>query len=212
MCDEREQLIGYVYDECSADERGRIESHLASCPACRDEIAGLRHTREDLLAWGVPEHAPVWRPVPVAAALPWWRRSPVGLLAAAAAVVLLAGMGGAAASRVMLPRPAPPGVTAQELSDVERQIVALMRTELERIRVAADAASSRPVLVPTSGAAFERRLMGRIDAADRKTLESVNQLYQDFYKIRKGLERQTQKLQNDVDSVKLAIQQMGGGR
>ena len=63
MCDDRERLIGYVYDECEADERQRNEQHLAGCLSCRQEIAGLRAVREDLLAWDVPSHASIWRPV-----------------------------------------------------------------------------------------------------------------------------------------------------
>ena len=31
MCDERERLIEYLYDACDADERRRVEAHLASC-------------------------------------------------------------------------------------------------------------------------------------------------------------------------------------
>ena len=49
MCDDRERLIGYVYDECDAGERRTIEAHLESCEACREEIAGLRGVRTDLL-------------------------------------------------------------------------------------------------------------------------------------------------------------------
>ena len=63
MCEERERLIGFVYDECDAAERRTIEEHLETCPTCRREIAGLRGVRQDLLAWSVPEHESVWRPV-----------------------------------------------------------------------------------------------------------------------------------------------------
>ena len=54
MCDERERLIGYVYDECEAAERRAVESHLEECVDCRQEIAALRSVRQDLLAWAVP--------------------------------------------------------------------------------------------------------------------------------------------------------------
>jgi hypothetical protein len=28
MCDERERLIGYLYEECDAEERRQVETHL----------------------------------------------------------------------------------------------------------------------------------------------------------------------------------------
>ena len=45
MCDERERLIGYVYDDCDLEEKRLIEGHLAGCEICRDEISGLRSVR-----------------------------------------------------------------------------------------------------------------------------------------------------------------------
>ena len=51
MCNERERLIGYVYDECADDERRAIEAHLEECGACRTEIGGFRRVRQDLLAY-----------------------------------------------------------------------------------------------------------------------------------------------------------------
>jgi len=92
MCDERERLIGYLYEECDAEERRQVETHLESCPTCRAEIGGLQSVRTDLLAWNVPEHSPVWRPMPAGVAPPvvWWRQTPGWALAAAATGVLLA--------------------------------------------------------------------------------------------------------------------------
>src|SRR5262245_48149450 len=119
MCDERERLIGYIYEECDADERRQIETHLKSCAVCQDEIAGLQSVRQDLLAWDVPDHAPVWRPMPAAVTPPivWWRQTPGWALAVAAAVVLLAGLAGGAATRLMTAPPAQvAGVTSEELS------------------------------------------------------------------------------------------------
>ena len=62
MCDDRERLIGYVYDECDGRERREIEAHLETCHTCRREITGLREVRQDLLAWDVPDTPSVWRP------------------------------------------------------------------------------------------------------------------------------------------------------
>ncbi len=159
MCDERERLIGFVYDECDAGDRRQIEGHLESCATCRQEIAGLRSVREDLLAWSVPEHEPVWRPLPVAVATPWWRQTPGWAFAAAASVVLMAGVaGGAATQALRAPEPvAPAGVTAAQLDAVEAQILQLMRSELDRVRLAAPAGVPAALAGDRAAtAAFER--------------------------------------------------------
>ena len=108
MCDERERLIGYVYDECDGDERKLVEDHLDSCATCRQEIGGLREVRQDLLAWDVPDHEPVWRPlVPVTRVAPWWRQAPAWGLAAAASVMFLTGAAGGAVASRWLPQAQP---------------------------------------------------------------------------------------------------------
>jgi hypothetical protein len=89
MCD-KERLVAYVYDEMSADERSRFETHLRDCADCRTEFAGLRDARVQLAAWTPPEldvdfqivrrARPGWRA--------WW--SPAWGFAAAAVLVLAA--------------------------------------------------------------------------------------------------------------------------
>jgi len=112
MCDERERLIGYVYDECEGDDRAEIDRHLETCAVCRDEIAGLRATRQDLLAWEVPDHGSVWRPFAPARETPWYREVPAWAMAAAASVMFLIGVGGSVAANVVL-RPALAAPVAQ---------------------------------------------------------------------------------------------------
>lgn len=148
MCDDRERLIGYVYDECDPQERGAVEAHLASCATCRTEIAGLRSVRQDLLAWDVPEHGSVWRPfVPVRVA-PSWRDLPAWGLAAAACVLLAAGAVGGIATHALLPHESAPMVAATPpqalpaavsagLSDAE--VTALERRLFERLRAEVNA-------------------------------------------------------------------------
>jgi Putative zinc-finger len=108
MCEEKEQLVAYLYDDLANGERARFESHLRTCVACRDELKALRGVRADLAAWAPPEpdfgfrvvrggrdaaERDVVRP-PVAALSPshswraWW--TPAAGLAAAAVLVLAA--------------------------------------------------------------------------------------------------------------------------
>jgi hypothetical protein len=144
MCDDRERLIGYVYDECEAAERQRIEEHLAGCATCRREIASLRAVRQDLLAWDVPSQASIWRPVTPVRALSW-RDVPAWAMAVAAGLVLMAGAAGGAAAQVLLSPPAdvsqtaaaPPvgglalggSPTAADVETLERRL-AVIRAEL----------------------------------------------------------------------------------
>ena len=97
MCteDNKPVLIGYLYGELAPAERRAFESHLASCAACSDEVAGLRATREDLIAWAPPECRDLpssWMEAPPAvspaARLRAW--APAFGLAAAAMLVLAA--------------------------------------------------------------------------------------------------------------------------
>lgn len=97
MCieDNKPVLIGYLYGEIAPAERRAFESHLASCAACRDEVAALRATREDLIAWAPPECRDLpssWMEAPPAvspaARLRAW--APAFGLAAAAMLVLAA--------------------------------------------------------------------------------------------------------------------------
>jgi hypothetical protein len=90
MCNNKELLVAYVYDDISDIDRGRFERHLRECAACRDEVADLRGVRSDLAAWTAPEpdfgfsivqnRKPSWRA--------WW--TPAFGLAAAAVLVLAA--------------------------------------------------------------------------------------------------------------------------
>src|SRR5215472_6223358 len=93
MCDEREPLLAYLYEEAEPTERQRVEAHLASCETCREELAGLRNVRADLLAWDVPDHGSVWRPFAPRPA--WsWRDVPAWMMATAACVMLALGATG----------------------------------------------------------------------------------------------------------------------
>jgi len=139
MCDQREKLLGYVYDEGDAAERAEVQRHLDQCPDCRAEIAGLRSVRNDLLAWEVPAHQPVWRPFVVAPSVPWWQQVPAWALASAAAVVLLLGATGSVIAQAMMPerqvattatnqaQTVTPVVTPADLSAAQARLIALER-------------------------------------------------------------------------------------
>lgn len=118
MCDQRERLLSYVYDEGDARERAEVQQHLDQCPDCRKEVAGLRSVRSDLLAWEVPAHEPVWRPFAVAPPVPWWRQVPAWAMAAAGGVMLLLGATGSVVAHSFMPE----RVIAQEAAPTQQTV------------------------------------------------------------------------------------------
>ena len=113
MCDDREKLIAYLYDEASATERRQVDAHLAGCEECREELRGFRSVRQDLLAWDVPEHGSVWKPFVTPQPALWWKQVPAWGYAAAATLIFGIGLAGGFAARA-LATPAPiVGITAQ---------------------------------------------------------------------------------------------------
>src|SRR6187455_322821 len=76
MCDQREQLIGYLYAECTREERRAVEAHLQECSTCREDIGDFGAVRQDLLAWDVPPYESVWRPFVAPRTTTPWREMP----------------------------------------------------------------------------------------------------------------------------------------
>lgn len=188
MCDERERLIGFVYDEVDPVERRAIEAHLAECPDCRQEVAGLRHARQDLLAWDVPAHEPVWRPMPPARPVSGWQQVPAWALAMAASAVLAAGLAGAMAARWLAPAvppavavaapamPAPvpvarttPAFSAEDVAAIEARVLARLREEM-RGELRAASASQAPA---AAGQVLTTRASMREDSLDVMTRRLV---------------------------------------
>jgi len=104
MCEEKEQLVGYLYDDLSDADRAAFEAHLRGCADCRGELKALRGVRADLAQWAPPEPDFGFRVVrggrdaaatdmrtiapPVQSWRAWW--TPAAGLAAAAVLVLAA--------------------------------------------------------------------------------------------------------------------------
>jgi hypothetical protein len=153
MCEQRERLIGYVYDECDEGERRTIETHLKDCQTCRDEIGSLRGTRLDLLAWQVPPHEPVWRPMVAPRQTPSWRDIPAWAMAAAASAMFLTGAAGGVMTRVLwpaaspapvvaatsVPSAVPASVTTSDLARFREALLTDVRSEMDQRLVAVPA-------------------------------------------------------------------------
>jgi hypothetical protein len=93
MCESKELIVGYIYDELSIDERLEFDGHLAVCAECRLEIDELRATRAHLGLWSPPVPNLDFRVIrggaaPVAAVPQRSRLVPAFAFAAAAVIVL----------------------------------------------------------------------------------------------------------------------------
>ena len=96
MCENKELLVGYLYDDVTNEERQAFEAHMASCADCFDEVTALRSTRSHLANWSPPHAELGFRIVrqtaePPAKVVPFRSRwAPAFGLAAAAVLVLAA--------------------------------------------------------------------------------------------------------------------------
>ena len=101
ICGDPAALVGYLYGECSPDERAALTAHLATCEPCRTDVDALRETREALTAWTAPDDAPGVRvavePPHTTRSGGWgWSAVPVWAQAAAAVFIFACGAAGAA--------------------------------------------------------------------------------------------------------------------
>ena len=216
MCENRERLIGYVYDECDPAERLLIEEHLESCHACRQEIRGLRSVRQDLLAWEVPVSDPIWRPMAPSRPQPLWQSVPTWALAAAACATFIVGAAGGAATYALMPRSAPAvsqaqpapstsvpasaSVTPVELSALETKLLAQMRAELDtRVRESVRDVAPQNVSASDPADADLARRVNMLTARQNDLYDRLLEFASETQSIRvkqQGLERTSNMLVN----------------
>lgn len=93
MCDSKELLVSFLYDELDPSAKRSFANHLITCVECRDELAELGVTRGQIALWTPPESDLGFRIVRGAAALParHFRIAPAWGLAAAAILVMAVG-------------------------------------------------------------------------------------------------------------------------
>lgn len=176
MCDDRETLIAYLYDEATADERRRVDAHLAGCAECRDELRSLHGVRRDLLAWDVPARDSVWKPFAAPSPVAWWRQVPAWGLAAAAALVFGVGLAGGyvAATPIRAAAVAQLATQAQSLSpsaDAVRQI----EQRLASVEQAASARETAVVPVRLAREAPAGLTRGDVESLLRDTEGRINE-------------------------------------
>lgn len=179
MCEQRERVLDYLYNEASPAIRREVEQHLESCEPCRDDIRAFRSVREDLLAWDVPNQPSVWTPFAPVPVVPWHRQVPAWAMAAAASLMLIlgaaggglaaytlggtvsAGDSGSVSAAAMTPVPQAAVLDAQAIETLE----ALVRRELATTGLKAGAQATPVTTTPAPAfrvdPATEQRLLAR---------------------------------------------------
>jgi anti-sigma factor RsiW len=222
MCNEREKLIGYLYDEGDSGERDAVRDHLESCAECRAEIAELRSVREDLAAWEVPEHGSVWRPFAVAPTPRWWQHVPRWALATAAGLVLVSGAVGGAVTQAVMPQTTsaaqtvPAGATQvsapAEVAAMQQEIIRL-RQELSQLNVRvlqASAAAVTPDVEAALHKTFDRQLSDLRCQSDRQ-FEAVQSLYMELSNHKRVVNLKVAGLRTDMEGLATAVGARSGG-
>jgi anti-sigma factor RsiW len=54
-CEDKDALVGYLYDELTEEAREQLDRHLRHCDACASEVSALQAVRRDLAGWDPPE-------------------------------------------------------------------------------------------------------------------------------------------------------------
>jgi anti-sigma factor RsiW len=185
MCDEREKLIGYLYDEVDANERRDVEMHLSNCETCREELSAFRNVRQDLLAFDVPPHESVWKPFVTAQPQPVWRQVPAWSLAAAAAIVFAVGGAGGFAGRALAARSeAPVQVATMPVAQPTAQPVASLDdlraiqtrlAELERAATGRGVSTAPVAMAASSDAASLARVEELISDSEGRVTRGTTQ-------------------------------------
>jgi len=155
--------LDVLYGEADSAARARLDAHVASCDACREEMRSLGGLRRDLASWRLPQAQPAFSARGIV--VPRW-------LLAAALFVLAFGATLGASGYLSLRR----ALAAQEAraSRLEQQQHAAQR---------ALAAARAPVPVTDTDALLARvdeRLDERVRASQAQQLERLDRRFADW--------------------------------
>lgn len=140
-CEDNAALIGFLYDDCEADERERIAAHVAVCATCAGELAALSATRDHLSAWTPPDVQLGFHmnQVGAAPATHWWSRPMPAWAQLAAAVVIFAAGASVGSLSVRAVATTPGDVQAvrnaaarEDVTRIERRLTALERQQVNQ--------------------------------------------------------------------------------
>ena len=213
ICGDGQMLVAYLYDECDANERVRMERHLEGCDACVSELAELGSARQHLAMWPPPAADLGFRivsdrPAAVApAAVAWWRQ-PLPAWGQAVAATVLFGLGMAAGSRPTIGGGAvgaPETVrTATVSADALAQLEARMKQEVAALR----ASQAAPVAVRASAPSGDEAILRQV----RELIRESEGRQEEAFTVRAAQLARDAEIQRRVDQAQMqqALTQMQG--
>jgi hypothetical protein len=197
QCGDPGTLVGYLYDECTPEERETIATHLTRCAFCASEIKSLTSTRQALALWAPPDVAlglQITRKVeaeleapagtvltfarpqrePTERSVPWWKAPLPAWAQAAAALVIFAGGLSVGlmrdGGRVVETRPqsvAATATTAVPSKDDLAQLEQRLRNEITASH-ASTAAQPTPVSVKSNDEAIMQRVQALLAQSEER--------------------------------------------
>ena len=217
MCDKRERLMDYLYDEAAPAERREVEAHLESCGDCRDEMRAFRRVREDLLAWDVPAYESVWTPFAPTPVAPWYSQVPAWAMTAAAGLMLLLGTAGGFAAQALrasepVPQSAPvavltpaPTLTPVTLTGLdEAQVRQLIHREVAQSGITRGA-NATPGLSPAQRQQLLNETESLVYAQHKETLGRVSQF---VAAIQKEQDIDRREYQQEIGKLKIQVEDL----
>jgi hypothetical protein len=179
-------------------------------------LGGLRATRQDLLAWDVPEHGSVWKPFMPAKVAPRWRDIPAWAMAAAASLMFVVGAAGGVLTHALMEKngaqpdqvaAATPSAVAQpigarvpqaELTAMEQRMLSDMRAELASLQ----RQNARTTLPPTQLVGMRpQEVSDRIDASERQQFDSFFAMNNFLSGMKKSTDARIDALAQKVDAL-----------
>ena len=202
MCGDAATLVGYLYGECDALERVRMERHLETCDACATELTELGSARQYLSAWTPPEAAlgfriATERPAPVAPIrLAWWRQ-PMPAWGQAVAAVALFGLGMAAGGRSI--GGSIPGPTESARATVSADALAQLETRMKQEIAALRSAPPAQAPVRASSGAGEEAILRQV----RQLIRESEGRQEEAFAVRTAQLARDAEIQRRVDQAQL---------
>jgi hypothetical protein len=204
LCGDAATLVGYLYGECDALERVRMERHLETCDACATELTELGSARQYLSAWTPPEAAlgfriATERPALVAPIrLAWWRQ-PMPAWGQAVAAVALFGLGLGVGSRSI--GGGIPGATESTQATVSAEALAQLETRMKQEIAALRSAPAAPAPAPARApsGADEEAILRQV----RQLIRESEGRQEDAFTVRAAQLARDAEIQRRVDQAQL---------
>ncbi len=196
LCGRQADLIAYLYNEASRDERADFARHMQDCAACSTELKAFQGVRHELELWQVSSAPRVevtpkpnrWQALREAVTLfpVWWRVAACGATAVAAALVFLSLIGtsvrvGADGFSAAFGKREVTTIVERQPDNVTPAVPAGLLTRAEAAALIQQAVAEAQAQAQSATQAQMARLAQRLTAAhDAKLATATRKLHNDY--------------------------------